>query len=102
MEPSELDKLVASFQSKLKPVTKEQMAEAGLTFPPPTPEEVEAAGPPPFEEKPAEELVPAGAGCVTKQFKTLVSSLSPNYIGKPVTVKELVVGVLDALEVCEG
>jgi hypothetical protein len=101
MEPSELDKLVASFKAKLKPVTKEEMEEAGL--PAPTPEEVEAAGPPPWEEKPEEEVaIPVPMGCITNEFRGLIRALPDTYIGHDGhDIKDLVEAFLDTLPACK-
>lgn len=80
MDINEIEKKLKEFQATMKPVevTKKPGKPSGVKKP--TPQEVEAAGPPPFEpvQPVPEEAVP----CFNPHFKELLANLNPGYIGK--------------------
>jgi hypothetical protein len=87
MAQSEIEKAVAEFTAKLKPIKPGSVTEAGSIM---------AEAPPP----PVKPAPPAAGGepCVNKGFKDLVGALDGPYIGTD--IKDLVTAFLDELPAC--
>jgi len=87
MAQSDIEKAVAEFTAKLKPIEPGSVTEAGS---------IKAEAPPPS----AQPAPPAAGGepCVNKGFKDMVGALGGSYVGTD--IKDLVVAFLDELPVC--
>jgi hypothetical protein len=86
MAQSDIEKAVAEFTAKLKPIEPGSVTEAGS---------IKAEAPPPGQPAP-----PAAGGepCINKGFKDLVGALDGPYIGTD--IKDLVTTFLDELPAC--
>lgn len=104
MDIDEIQKAVAAFESKLKPVSAIEKAMAAgqdieITLAPP--KKTSAFPIQPMETPPAPVPAPAGASCVSKPFKKVVVALYPEYLGQGDTV-DLIKDFIDSLPECEA
>lgn len=84
---------MADFQTKLKPISAQDIAMAKG-------EAVEAPAPPPAKA-PAVTPSTEGQPCVRIEFRKLIQSLTADFIGHPGEVKELVVGLVEGMPQCK-
>ncbi|MDD5704002.1 MAG: hypothetical protein PHU23_18370, partial [Dehalococcoidales bacterium] len=84
MDINEIEKKLKEFQATMKPVEAEKpTVKKPLSVKKPKPQEVEAAGPPPFEPEPAPVTegpmpAPAGMPCFNKCFIDLIKAIAPS------------------------